>query len=81
MKLQIDERLFIKSSKVMSRGNAARVRVIHMYRRPLTSLFRNMKYIWMKMKAILVAGVRASMMLWHLVFCSSSKYWPNSSPE
>jgi len=29
----------------------------------LTSLFRNMKYIWMKMKAILVAGVRASIML------------------
>lgn len=40
----------------------------------LTSLFRNIKYICMKMNAILVAGVRASMMLWHLVFCSSSKY-------
>lgn len=29
----------------------------------LTSLFRKIKYIWMKMKTILVAGVRASRIL------------------
>lgn len=47
----------------------------------LTSLLRNMKYIWMKMNAIRVAGVSASRTLWHLVSRSSSKYCPNSRPE
>lgn len=40
-----------------------------------------MKYICIKIKAILVAGVRASKTLWHFVSLSSSKYCPNSNPE
>lgn len=40
-----------------------------------------MKYICIKIKTILVAGVRARKILWHLVFLSNSKYCPNSRPE
>lgn len=46
-----------------------------------TSLFRKMKYIWIKMKIIRVAGVSASRTLWQWVSFSSSKYCPNSRPE
>lgn len=46
-----------------------------------TSLFKNIKYICIKINAIRVAGVNASITLWHLVFVSNSKYCPNSSPE
>lgn len=47
----------------------------------LTSLLRKIKYICIKINAILVAGVKARRTLWHLVLRSSSKYCPNSRPE
>lgn len=47
----------------------------------LTSSFKNIKYICINMKAIRVAGVSTNRTLWHFVAGSSSKYWPNSSPE
>lgn len=63
--LEIDSKLIENPSRFKLRSRVARqLSTRHSHStRPLTSLFRNMKYIWMKMKAILVAGVRASMML------------------
>lgn len=60
------------------RGNLGRFKNVCFQ---LTSLFKKIKYIWIKIKAILVAGVSARRTLWHLVFLSNSKYCPNSKPE